>query len=114
MKEGNIAQACQIGNNMQPEILYRTTDGQPFYLWDDGLYYIVSEDDSHLHHGYSYGELVATNAFQEDYTIGSEKVEEQYNKYRAFIERVATGKRPDGTYNYCREALEKEAKELLK
>jgi hypothetical protein len=26
---------------------------------------------------------------------------------------VSNGKRPDGTYNYCREALEKKAKDLL-
>jgi hypothetical protein len=31
-----------------------------------------------------------------------------------FINLVATGKRSDGTYNYCREALEQKAKELLK
>ena len=39
---------------------------------------------------------------------------EDNHKYRNFIERVAADKRPDGTYNYCREALEKEAKGLLK
>jgi hypothetical protein len=32
----------------------------------------------------------------------------------SFVRLVATGKRPDGTYNYCREALEQKAKELLK
>jgi AAA+ ATPase superfamily predicted ATPase len=26
---------------------------------------------------------------------------------------VSNGKRPDGTYNYCREALEKKAQQLL-
>jgi hypothetical protein len=31
-----------------------------------------------------------------------------------FVSLVAIGKRPDGTYNYCREALEQKAKELLK
>jgi hypothetical protein len=31
-----------------------------------------------------------------------------------FVSLVATGKRSDGTYNYCREALEQKAKELLK
>lgn len=35
------------------------------------------------------------------------------NKMREFIELVATPKRPDGAYNYCREALEQKAKELL-
>ena len=30
-----------------------------------------------------------------------------------FISLVAAGKRSDGTYNYCREALEQKAKELL-
>lgn len=30
-----------------------------------------------------------------------------------FVERAATPKRPDGTYNYCREALEEQAKEIL-
>jgi hypothetical protein len=31
----------------------------------------------------------------------------------SFIQRVATPVRPDGTYNYCREALEQQAKALL-
>ena len=35
-------------------------------------------------------------------------------KLREFVELVSNGKRPDGTYNYCREALEKKAEELLK
>ena len=30
-----------------------------------------------------------------------------------FVELVATPKRPDGTYNNCREALEIKAKEIL-
>ena len=30
-----------------------------------------------------------------------------------FVELVATPKRNDGTYNYCREVLEKRAKEVL-
>jgi hypothetical protein len=30
-----------------------------------------------------------------------------------FLQRAATPKRPDGTYNYGREALEQQAKELL-
>jgi hypothetical protein len=34
-------------------------------------------------------------------------------KLREFVALVANGKRPDGTYNYCREALEKKAKGLL-
>jgi hypothetical protein len=32
----------------------------------------------------------------------------------SFVRLVATSKRSDGTYNYCREALEEKAKELLK
>ncbi len=31
-----------------------------------------------------------------------------------FVRLVANGKRSDGTYNYCREALEQKANELLK
>lgn len=31
----------------------------------------------------------------------------------SFVRLVATPKRSDGTYNYCREALEEQAKELL-
>jgi hypothetical protein len=38
---------------------------------------------------------------------------EHANKLREFVELTATPKRPDGTYNYCREALEQKAKELL-
>jgi AAA+ ATPase superfamily predicted ATPase len=37
----------------------------------------------------------------------------EYEKLRSFVELAATGKRPDGTYNYCREALEKKAQQLL-
>lgn len=40
--------------------------------------------------------------------------DEQRLELLAFVELVANGKRPDGTYNYCREALEQKAKELLK
>lgn len=35
------------------------------------------------------------------------------DKLRAFVELVASGPRPDGTYNYCREALQKRANQLL-
>jgi AAA+ ATPase superfamily predicted ATPase len=34
-------------------------------------------------------------------------------KLREFVELASNGKRPDGTYNYCREALEKKAQQLL-
>ena len=37
----------------------------------------------------------------------------EHEKMRSFIELVSNGPRPDGTYNYCREALQKKAKELL-
>jgi hypothetical protein len=37
----------------------------------------------------------------------------EYEKLHSFVELAANGKRPDGTYNYCREALEKKAKDLL-
>lgn len=37
----------------------------------------------------------------------------EYEKLRSFVELASNGKRPDGTYNYCREALEKKAKGLL-
>lgn len=36
------------------------------------------------------------------------------DKLLQFVRLVADGVRPDGTYNRCREALEKEAKALLK
>jgi hypothetical protein len=38
----------------------------------------------------------------------------EYEKLRSFVELVSNGKRPDGTFNYCREALEIKAKDLLK
>ena len=37
----------------------------------------------------------------------------EYEKLRSFVELVSNGKRPDGSYNYCREALEKKAQQLL-
>jgi hypothetical protein len=37
----------------------------------------------------------------------------EITKLREFVELVSNGKRPDGTYNYCREALEKKAQQLL-
>jgi len=36
-----------------------------------------------------------------------------YAQLYSFVELVSNGPRPDGTYNYCREALQKKAKELL-
>jgi hypothetical protein len=37
-----------------------------------------------------------------------------YEKLRAFVELVANGPRPDGTYNYCREALQQRAETVLR
>lgn len=37
-----------------------------------------------------------------------------YEKLRSFVELVSHGTRPDGTYNYCREALQKRAEAILK
>ncbi len=37
----------------------------------------------------------------------------EVTKLREFVELASNGKRPDGTYNYCREALEKKAQQLL-
>lgn len=37
-----------------------------------------------------------------------------YEKLRAFVELVANSPRPDGTYNYCREALQQRAEAVLK
>jgi hypothetical protein len=37
----------------------------------------------------------------------------EYEKLRAFVELVSNGPRPDGTYNYCREALQQRAEALL-
>ena len=42
------------------------------------------------------------------------KLEDDRNELLNFVQLVATGMRPDGTYNYCREALEQKAKEILK
>ena len=38
----------------------------------------------------------------------------EHEKLRAFVELVSNGPRPDGTYNYCREALQQRATLLLK
>jgi hypothetical protein len=38
----------------------------------------------------------------------------EHTKLRHFVELVANGPRPDGTYNRCRAALEVEAKRILK
>jgi hypothetical protein len=51
---------------------------------------------------------------EEYYLKQFKECELRYESLRAFVELVATGKRPDGTYNYCREALEQKAKEVLK
>lgn len=40
--------------------------------------------------------------------------EDQQTKLLEFVHLVASPKRPDGTYNHCREALEQRANELLK
>ena len=36
-----------------------------------------------------------------------------YTQLYSFVELVSNGPRPDGTYNYCREALQKRADQLL-
>ena len=41
-------------------------------------------------------------------------VESERDELLSFVRLVAAGKRPDGTYNRCREALEVEAKKILK
>lgn len=51
---------------------------------------------------------------QEYYLDKCCQLETQKQDLLAFVRMVATGKRPDGTYNYCREALETRAKEILK
>jgi hypothetical protein len=37
----------------------------------------------------------------------------EYEKLHSFVRLVATGPRPDGTYNYCREALQRRAENVL-
>lgn len=37
----------------------------------------------------------------------------EYEKLHSFVCLVATGLRPDGTYNYCREALQRRAESVL-
>lgn len=39
---------------------------------------------------------------------------EKYSELLSFVRLVAAPKRSDGTYNYCREALEQKAVELIK
>ena len=39
---------------------------------------------------------------------------EESSRYKAALELIAAPKRPDGTYNRCREACEQLAKEALK
>ena len=59
--------------------------------------------------------ILLVEANPKDYFLQKyEESEIQRMKLLSFVELVATGKRLDGTYNYCREALEKKAKELLK
>jgi hypothetical protein len=42
-----------------------------------------------------------------------EKLYEENARFRSALELIAAGKRPDGTYNRCREACEILAKEAL-
>jgi hypothetical protein len=64
--------------------------------------------------------LLYTQAIQMDTNFKSYFYEKWVNEHlrvlelENFIHLVANGKRSDGTYNYCREALEQRAKELLK
>jgi len=37
----------------------------------------------------------------------------EYEKLHSFVRLVASGPRPDGTYNYCREALQQRAENVL-
>lgn len=38
----------------------------------------------------------------------------RFQEFENFVRLVANGKRSDGTYNYCREALQQQAQALLK
>ncbi len=38
----------------------------------------------------------------------------EYEKLRSFVVLASNGPRPDGTYNLCREALQKRAEAILK
>lgn len=68
-------------NHLQlPKILYRNSDGQPFYLWSDGMYYTLKEedDDGHLHWGYRYDVLMSHKIFSEiNYFDENKKREEE-------------------------------------
>jgi hypothetical protein len=37
----------------------------------------------------------------------------EYEKLHSFVRLVASGPRPDGTYNYCRDALQRRAENVL-
>ena len=41
------------------------------------------------------------------------ELQKKCNSYEAALELIAAPKRPDGTYNRCREACEKLAKDVL-
>lgn len=59
--------------------------------------------------------ILCMEANPKDYFLQKyEECECQRLELLSFVELVATGKRPDGTYNYCREALGQIAKDLLK
>ena len=73
-----------------------------------GSGYILDAGDKYWFDG------VKTGREGRTFTILKLSEMENLTKYKNFIELVSNGKRPDGTYNYCREALEKLAKELLK
>ena len=64
------------------------------------------------------GSIPASATTKEDYMEDLMKkdlinLQVKYLKLIEFVELVACPKRPDGTYNRCREALELSAKQLL-
>jgi hypothetical protein len=46
--------------------------------------------------------------------VSLNRAERRVLELEEFVRRAAVGKRPDGTYNFGREALEQQAKELLR
>jgi hypothetical protein len=51
--------------------------------------------------------------FMEEAIEHIQKLEEKIWKYESVLRTIATPKRPDGTYNYCREACQTLAERVL-
>lgn len=91
------------GNNNDSQIVYKTENG---IFVDEECTTKLKIDDSEGYFRQKILELKADQILKKDTVLREQLLE--------FVRLVATPARNDGTFNYCREALQKKAAALIK